>query len=84
MNAVQQERGALPEQTTPAVLSRVRLHALKAAHPVVQDLRGWVQGDGPEGQYSGRAPALSIHMLSQEHVICKLLAKAQLLHNVGT
>lgn len=74
----------LPEEAAPAIHAQVGLHALKAAHAVVQDGAGWVYREAlSKGPDLWPAPASPLHMLDCEQVVCERLPKAHALQGTG-
>lgn len=72
-----------PEQPAFAISSQVRLHALKAAHAIVEHLAGGVDAERAKGLYPGPLPACCVCVLAYEHVIGEQLSEGQVLQGKG-
>ena len=65
-----------PEEAASAVNTKVGLHALKAAHAIVQDLGGGVHRDAlGEGPDLRPPPSCTLRMLDNEEMVCKDLTE---------
>lgn len=70
-----------PEQAPPAVCAEIGLHALKAAHAVVQDSGRRVHCDAlREGPDLRPAPAHAVLVLRYEQMVREGAAKFEVLH----